>query len=367
MPVGTDTRARFFGYVDQTTSLGLKIGIPVVGLTFVFLFVSAVTGKLQTLAGMDAAQRAEMTRVIEFAEQAMVYGFAVVVACLLVRLFREEVVGQALTLIGAALLFGSPPFFVSLLGVERMGGAASAKTVVDAFRAAGSICFVPGLVLLLRDAILRIWTGLSVRRIVESKVERDEERRKVTGFAKIYSKCWDMAFCRSFVRKVCPAFRQKKACWRIKVGCYCDEKTILNAMMSEGKENEFTRGIMRSLGIDDPESVRLASRVRRQRCRRCVIYSTHQQQKYQLLSPLVFPTVGIVLYVFHERLSSGLWFVLQKTDQVMSFLAYKTGTAAESFAQSGPVLTTLAFIWVSIIVLSYALRLLEYVVFDLQV
>jgi hypothetical protein len=367
MPLKSDTKTRMLAFLDQITGLGLRIGIPVLAISSAFLLYGALSGRIEGIARMHAAEREQMTQMIELVTRLLVPCCAVVVACVMIRLFRDEVVGQALTVVGALLFFGSPILLVSVAGLGKSGGAVLSKMIVDAFRLTGSVCFLPGLVLLLRDAILRIWNGLSVKRVMERRLEDDEEPVKKSWFSSIYATCWDMNFCRGFVRKVCPAYAARKSCWRIKVGCYCDEKTILKAMMSEGKENIHTRGIMESLGIEDKQAVKLGSKVRKQRCRRCGIYIEHQRQKYQLLSPVVFPAVGVLLYAFHERISAVLWVVLQRTDQIMSFLAYKTGTAAQSFSNDGGILTGLAFAWLSIIVISYALRLLEYLIFELQV
>jgi hypothetical protein len=367
MALKSDTRTRMLAYLDQLTGFGLRIGIPALAIPLAFLLFGALSGKIQGISHMRAADRVQMIHMIELSTRVLVYASALVVACVICRLFHDEVVGQALTVAGALFFFGSPAVLVSVAGLDNMTGTTLPRTIVDAFRTTGTICFAPGLILLLRDAILRIWNGLSVKRMMERRIEEEEEKVQKSAFSSIYAKCWDMNFCRAFVRKVCPAYAAKKSCWKIKVGCYCDEKTILKAMMSEGKENVHTRGIMETLGIDDEKKAKLSSKVRKQRCRRCGIYMEHQRQKYQLLSPVVFPVVGILLYAFHEKISALLWVVLQNTDKIMSFLAYKTGTAAQSFSSDGGILTGLAFAWLSIIVISYSLRLLEYLIFELQV
>jgi hypothetical protein len=348
--------------------LGLRIGLPALVIAIGFLIYGVVTGRLNAIGAMKAADRAQMTQVVQMAAQVMVDAGAVVVVSLMIRLFRDEIVGQALTIFGGLLLFGSPILLVSIYGLGRQGGTALPRTVVDAFRLTGAICFLPGLMLLLRDAILRIWNGLSVKRLIASKMVEEQEGvpLKKSTFSKVYATCWDMNFCRGFVRKVCPAYAARKSCWRIKVGCYCDEQTILKAMMSEGKENVHTRGIMKSLGLEEQKKSKLSKSVRKQRCKRCGIYAEHQRQKYQLLSPVIIPGVFVLLYAFHVQISAVLWAVLQKTDSVMSALTYK-GVATQTFADSGPFLTGLAFAWLSVIVISYALRLLEYLVFELQV
>lgn len=366
MPVKPNTRTRMMVWVDQITGSGLRLGITALAISAAFLLFGALSGKIQAIPQMPATERAQLTQVVEIASLVLVYACAVVVASLLIRIFRDEALGQGLTVAGAILFFGSPVFLVSVVGLGGKTGTALPRTVVDAFRTAGWICLVPGLVLLLRDSIIRIWNGLSVKRIIESRREGDEEPVKKSPFSSIYAKCWDMNFCRGFVRKVCPAYAARKSCWKIKIGCYCDEKTILKAMMSEGKENVHTRGIMKSLGIDETAS-KQAIGVRKQRCKKCGIYQEHQRQKYQLLSPVVFPVVAIFLYAFHEQISSVLWVVLQRTDAVMRFLAYNTGTTTQPFSNDGGIMIGLAFVWLTIMVVSYALRLLEYLIFELQV
>ncbi len=369
MPIRPDTKNRWAAYVDQATATGLKVAVPALAISAAFLLYGAFSGRIQGIPTLPAADRAQITQVVVWAARVLVDACAVVVVCVIVRLFNEEVVGQALSAAGALLYFGSPILLVTYAGLGKAGGSTLPRTIVDAFRLAGGICFVPGLVLLLRDAILRIWNGISVKRVIEKRAEEEDKEPppRKSPWHKVYSACWEMDFCRGFVRKVCPAYAARKSCWRVKVGCYCDEKTILKAMMSEGKENIHTRGIMQTLGIDDKPESKLGSKVKKQRCRRCGIYMEHQRQKYQLLSPMVFPAVGILLYVFYEQISAVLWVVLQKTDTIMSFLAYKTGTASQSFSGDGPLLTGLAFAWLSIVVISYTLRLLEYLIFELQV
>ena len=131
---------------------------------------------------------------------------------------------------GALLYFGSPPAFVRLLGEEAVKVKGPAGLIVGSFCAVGAICLLPGLVLVVRDCILRIWRGLSVKRLLDYRWGDEEERRLKHRMKRAYGACWDMAYCRGFVRDVCPAFKARKSCWRIKVGCYCDEQTILLAM-----------------------------------------------------------------------------------------------------------------------------------------
>ncbi|MGB9619862.1 MAG: hypothetical protein ACPL7K_05580, partial [Armatimonadota bacterium] len=240
------------------------------------------------------------------------------------------------------------------------------SSILESVRTAGGIALLPGLTLVVRDAILRVWTGAARRRIQVRRWGDEDERGTRRRGSKFLPSCWDMEFCRDFVRKVCPAWEKRKPCWRIKIGCYCDERTILKAMKAEGKDNAYAQGIIKSLELDRPARSHLSKKLKRERCRRCLIYANHQRQKYRLLSPMVFPAVLLLLYVYYVPISSAVGGVLEKADRFMSFLTYRPQDAG-ALGGDVPVLTALALVWLTIVAISYALKVLEYLLFELQV
>lgn len=366
MRISTHNKSRMVGWVDQLTGLGLKLGVPAFIVLTTFLLITVFGGHLKGAGKLAPGDHAYMLHSLAMATQGLVIAAVVMVASLMLRYTRDEMVGQGMSLGGALVYFGAPALFAATVNGAEFRGNAAFASVVATFRTTGLIFLFPGLFLVLRDAILRIWTGVSVRRVIERRWGDEEERRKHVK-PKFYGSCWDMPFCRDFVRKVCPAYAAKKPCWRVKVGCYCDEKTILRAMTSQGETNEHVRGIMSSLGLDKPSNSRLSGKLKRERCRRCGIYAEHQRQKYRLLSPMVFPLVGALLYVFYGPISTWIGIALEKTDRFMSFLAYRPHMAGYAASDQGQILTVLAVAWLTIIAISYTLRMLEYLVFELQV
>lgn len=366
MSLKPDDRSRLSAYADTLTGLCLRFAAVVLIVAALFLVLGALTGKLQGILKMPAGDREQMISVVELAARAVVCCGAAVVVCVLLRLFGEEAVGQSLTIGGLLLYFGSPWFFVSLAGLDRMGGTVLPRTIVDAFRTLGMTALLPGLVLLLRDAILRVWTGISARRDVESRSGKDE--RAAAGLlASCYPRCWEMGFCRELVRRVCPAYERRKSCWKLGLGCYCDEQTILRAHRDAGPGVPASGGAATQEQVAGAARDRLSRTLRKSRCRNCVIYSEHQVQKYRLVSPLVFPAVIAVLWAFRERISEAARTVIMTTDRFMCCLAYKTGAAAPTMAETSGLMVGLAFVWLAIVMISYALRLLEYLIFELQV
>ncbi len=367
MRASTHAKSQIVGLLDQATGFGLRISIAAAALALVFLLVVVWGGHVSAAAKPDGQDRAYLAQSVEIATQMLVIGAIVAVASLVIRFPREESLGQGLSLVGGGLYFGVPVLFGWTVDARGITGSAIFASIVRAIRLAGAIALLPGLTLVLRDAILRIWTGTSVKRVIERRWGDEDERRKKKHKPRVLASCWDMEFCREFVRKVCPAWEGRKSCWRIKTGCYCDERTILRAMTAGGKDNTYAQGIIRSLELDKPGESRLSQKLKRDRCRRCLIYSEHQRQKYRLLSPMVFPAVLLLLYAYYGEISSAVWSVLEKADRFMSFLTYRPEGAAYSFSSDARFLTTLAIVWLTIIVISYSLRALEYLVFELQV
>mgnify|MGYP005837961445 CR=1 FL=1 len=358
-------RSQIISALESVTGVGLKVGIPVSIAAAVYLLVAAFGRNIAELDSLPPADRDYFINGIQVATRALTIAGVAVVVSLIIRLFYEEALGQALALAGAVLYFGTPALFAMVVDTERLSGNALFAGIVSEFRLIGAICLMPGLALILRDAILRIWTGISVRRVTERRWGDEDERRR-RHKPRAYGSCWDMPYCREFVRRVCPAWQARTPCWRLKLGCYCDERTILQAMAGYGTDNEHVRGIMHSLGLDKPRQSTLSAAQKRARCRRCGIYAEHQRQKYRLVSPLVIPGVIALMYAFRERVSGWLYTALEHTDRFMRILSYKPEGTTYTF-EDGHILTMLAMVWLTIIVISYTLRALEYLLFELQV
>lgn len=367
MRLSSHFQSRVVLYLDQLTDLGLKIGIPVLAIAIGYLLVTAFGGGLRDYAKLKAVDQKYLVQAVEITTRALIYACSMVVTAVIIRLWREEAPGQVLTLVGGILYFGSNAAFSPLLHILTPATKPMVLTIQQGFTTVGAVCVVPGLVLIVRDAILRIWNGMSKQRVREMRWGDEAELSRKHTKPKFYGKCWDMEYCREFVRKVCPAWKQRKPCWRVKVGCYCDEKTILSALANQGDANNKSfQGIMDSLGLHKTQGIKISAKVKRARCRRCGIYAEHQRQKYQLLSPMVFPVVALIFITYYDLISKYVWHSLAATDRFVAFLAYRT-LSNYSFDQGGQIVTTFTIVWLMIMTLSYFLRILEYCIFELQV
>jgi len=191
LKITTHSKSSMVGWVDQVTGLGLKIGLPLFIVSLAYLVMSALGSHIRELPQMKPADRDYFIQSVGTAITVMKVSSIVTVAALAVRLFAEEFLGHILAVLGALLYFGSAAFFgyfVDASTLVRASGELFAS-IVQEIRFLGAVCLLPGLSLILKDAILRIWIGTSVKRIEESRWGDEEERARKHGKPKLYARC----------------------------------------------------------------------------------------------------------------------------------------------------------------------------------
>lgn len=363
MKISARAKSKLAILIESGTRNGLKFGIPVVVLSGAFLLYVAFGPKLRMLTSMTAADRAYLHNAVAMGLTIFRVSSVLVILSLAVRFFAEAMAGQILSLAGAALYFFSPVLFAYATRGE-LAKVQTYQEIVAEFMRFGFTALVPGVVLVVREIITRIVFRIRAKKYSEL-LELGPERFK-RYHRKPYEKCWDMPICPDYVRKYCPAFEKKKPCWQIKAGCLCEGEGAYRAMLAESTDDGFARRVIKGIATEKKYTEDMTPAQKRVRCRRCVIYTEHQRQKYRLVSALTFPVVALIFWWLYQPLSAVTWNVLEKTDRFLCFLAYTNGHAP-SFVSQGHALTVLALICIGIVMLSYALRFVEYLIFKLQV
>ena len=332
------------------------MGVPLLILVVCHLLYSAFSGNMRHLAQLGEQERGQFVHAVGISIQVATITAYVLLASIIIRLFREEALGQALAVVGAVLYFGSPPLFAALVASEQIGGSELFTQIVNEFRTLGLIAFVPGLFLIVRDVILR-----TMMRFTGTGAAKSDEKKRPAQTPKFCGSCWDIQRCTEALRRYCPAWKARKSCWRIKSGCLCEGHTWQRPETAPGQapEGNAAAQVM-------PRKVILSNADKKLRCRECSIYAEHQQQKYRIASVLVFPLTAVVLYLVYSPLSKLIYGVLERADKSLSFLSYRPG-GADSFSSDGQVVTIMAIVWLAIVGLSYGQKLVEYLIFERQV
>jgi hypothetical protein len=236
----------------------------------------------------------------------------------------------------------NPVALTALLGLQRAGmGAgvvAAGVILIDVFAKVQS----------------RMRQGIKADQLKYGKgIKEETDRRNV-----FMGKCWQLPYCRKFVRERCPIYHAKRTCWREKVGCMCEEEVIKGAM-----ENRAIPKDMVAAARYIPQNNKLTLLQKMERCRHCVIYNEHQKHKYRLLLPL--------LIVFFVAFYAVFWKQLMLL--MHSFVSsINAGLARASLNQAGNVAVPEFFQVVmlacfGLVALAYALKFLEFVIFKLKV
>jgi hypothetical protein len=308
---------------------------------------------------MSAGQRAYLHSSVVTAISLLRWSSVVLVLSLALRFFYQPRAGQALSIVGAVLYFVSSWVFSVSTG-NAFAKIQTYQEIVAEFIKLGFVALMPGTVLVARDLFARVLRHIQSRRLLMSADKKKRHRRG------IYEMCWQMPICPEYIRQYCPAANNKKPCWQMKSGCLCEGSGAYRAMAVKSTDDTFARFMMKELDEDRQRASEMTPTQKRNRCKRCIIFAEHQRQKYWIVSTLVFPAVGLLFWASYGRLSSVVWRFLEGADRFMCFLAYDPGKTV-SFASQGQALTTLALLCLGVMVLSYALRAVEYFIFDLQV
>lgn len=278
------------------------------------------------------------------------------------KFWGEETLVVIQLVAGALLYFGGP--FIPTMFSNPLSNDAG-DYALQTVQTGGLVLLGLGLVALIIDL------GLRARERIKEGSKSDllkygknvkEEREYQNVFM---GKCWQLPFCRKFVRERCPIYLSRRCCWKEQVGCMCEEQVIRDAM--EGKVIPKDQ-IAAAKFI--PVNNKLTIGQKHERCRQCVIYNEHQKHKYKLALPLtLLGFVGIYM--------AGRQILLEMTGNVirnLDMLVGKatlgtsgTGVASGSIDRSGMPFQELMLICFMLIVLAYVLKMIEYAIFRLKV
>ncbi len=265
----------------------------------------------------------------------------------------EDLLG-ALQLMLAAALYFAPLYLPMVLGGKT--GETVDKSL-QALQTGGTVLGMVAVPILVFD----IYTRTRERFKVGVKADQlkygkgiKEETTKQNVFM---GKCWQLPFCRKFVRERCPIYHSKRTCWKEQVGCMCEEQVIRNAM-----ENKPIPKDALLAGRMIPQNHKLTLAQKQERCRNCVIYNEHQRHKYKLAVPAV-----VISFITVYGAGHGPLIVMTRglMDGVNN--AVNHATVGQLAMKTPDVFVEMILATFLIISLSYSMKILEYLIFKLKI
>jgi hypothetical protein len=175
-----------------------------------------------------AQDQARIRDNLGLAGNALLLGAGFIVIGLAWNYLEEPLVGVIL-LLAAALFYWGLPLLIgqvsTLPNPNTLGDFALTR-----IRNAAWVLFPPGLVLTvfvsLSHAIKRLRYGAGMDQTLKlgAEVSKQQVPQRFLG------KCWQLPYCRDYVRERCPIYHARRTCWREGVGCMCEEKNIALAL-----------------------------------------------------------------------------------------------------------------------------------------
>lgn len=335
----------------------MTFGFIVAGLASLYLLLGIFGGGF---AQATAADYARFKGVITVAEQALVLGLGVATVGLIISQWGEETTGYILVVVAAALGFALPFLFTSL------GGVISGTAMKRSFSAFQTAAYLPGFLgalLIVWDVVRRFATAFQNRAVNPDEMEYGTDARKEHKRVRLslLAKCWEGPYCRESIRPHCPIYVKRAACWKEKKGCYCEEEIVIAAaskvqgvMLEMAPASGFTFsnastptttgaglqgmggsspvGFSGSVGGQaaspapvTPSRVELTPAEKRERCRNCVVYNEHEQEKYRLLLPVVIIGSLLLVLMFAVPLRGSVDTVFKSVDALAARLAFTGG------------------------------------------
>ncbi len=272
----------------------------------------------------------------------------------------EEVLG-VLQLVYAGILYFAPIYLPAVLGMKDTipQPAVNAMAVMQT---CGMLFGLLALGVMVADITVRIrqrvQQGVRVDQLKYGKgIKEERDRRNV-----FLGKCWQLPYCRKFVREACPIFHAGRTCWKERTGCMCEEEVIRGAMQNKTIPKDSLTAAQYI-----PRNNKLTMAQKQERCRSCVIYNEHQKHKYKAW--LYGTLAGFVIFYAVGRglLINGTQSVINALDRVISLATLGGGNLTTSIKDSPLPLAELLLVCFMVVALAYTLKIIEYLIFKVKI
>jgi len=302
----------------------------------------------------NSSHVAEAVRNVEIFQKVLIVGLLGVGIGSSYLFWGGELLGAA-QIMGAAALYFAPLYLPSLIGDKSTDAT---KDAYGALQTGGVVLGIMGLLVVIVDVTIRVQqrvkTGAKADSIKYGKgIKEENDKQNI-----ILGKCWQLPFCRKFVRERCPIYHARRTCWKELVGCMCEESVIRNAMENKPIPKD---ALLAANFI--PQNHKLSFQQKRERCFSCVIYNEHQRHKYKIAMPITVVGFIVVWVTLHGPLIGGVTALCEKINQVVHGATLGMGgnfKPPQFFVES-----MLAVFMV--ISLTYAMKLIEYVCFKIKI
>lgn len=274
----------------------------------------------------------------------------------------EETLG-AILLMGAAVFYFAPLFIPSITGAGSGVLSPVAQKALATIQGGGIAFGLLAVCILISDILMRVrmrsQQGTKADFLKYGKGVREE--RDIQNV--FMGKCWQLPFCRKFVRERCPIYHAKRTCWRERVGCMCEEEVIANAMSNKAIPKDAV-----AAAKFIPINNKLTAEAKAQRCKQCVIYNEHQKHKYRMAVPVILAFYALIVTVAFGPIMVGINSLIDRGNKIVNVATYNVPSQGKEIVADTPLYFQIVLLFCLVTVcLTYTLRLAEYLIFKAKV
>jgi hypothetical protein len=274
-------------------------------------------------------------------------------------LFWGESVLGAVQLILAGLMYFAPLILTSAAGLQAESQVT--QKALATVQVGGGIFGLIAVLVLLFDIVqrakLRMQQGARAEQLKYGKgIKEEKDRQNV-----FMGKCWQLPFCRKFVRDRCPIYHARRTCWKERVGCMCEEEVIRNAM-----ENKAIPKDVVAAANYIPRNNKLTEGQKAERCKQCVIYNEHQKHKYRAALPGMLMLFMGFYVLFRGVLMSTTGAMITSLDSLVGRATFQQPGGSRTVIQ-GTIFHEILLVCLLVIAFAYAMKALEYLIFKAKV
>jgi hypothetical protein len=222
--------------------------------------------------------------------------------------------------------------------LRNFKSSVATETLMHDFQNLAWLFFAPGLLWTIGDLLRRFRSAAEAAAVqrANAKYGANVQKQKVTKQKNVFlGRCFEGPYCRTEIRERCPVFMKKRGpCWQYKEGCMCEERIILQAVISKDWKHQAAKADA-AYNFGEKRSG-LTPAAKRERCRNCVIYNEHQKQKYKAMVAVALVLLPVLLFLNVDLLEAVTSHILAGMEIVMERFSFGESNTGISFAHGRP-------------------------------
>jgi hypothetical protein len=323
----------------------------------------------------DHANRARVLENIDICSKVMWCSAALGMVLYIFLFYQEEYAGYTLLAVGAFMFVGVQ-YITGLVFKQFVHLPNKATTQIETlFYDVSWIIGIPGIVLAAINIAVNFVEKLKTAQVRRATLKFGQQTVKEVKPRNVFlGACWNMPYCKESLRSRCPIFTQKRGpCWRNKRGCMCDQTIVLIAQSPNWKQSvtatvgQLDGKMGRASMPELPPQPVLSKEAKNERCRQCVIYNVHQEQKYKLGVGMLLIGSVVAITFFNAPLLAFAGDIFMTGNSLVSQLSM-SAHMPQLFPNGAPgFVEWLMLISVVLVVVSKLIQMIEFACFKLKI